>query len=454
MPVSDPVMRTRLYSLGDIILRIAHGIIQAEPSGEKGGDCRRKGAAGSVGIRSIQTAGFQFNEIAGLGIIEYVRKIFVGKMACFQQYGYLAVLRQAPGAFRQFRLEGYLLSQQYFGFRDIWSNHPRERHQYRFQGLDRIRLQKRVPRSRHHHRIQDDIPHIIFFKGLLHGRYKSGTVKHTDLDFLGALYLFTINCIFIILATYLTVKYMKFGQYEYKDEKAGKRARRLITAVTVIVIVPSIWSAIVMIRENTFNETVSDFINANRNMYSGYIMDYKVEHRNGSRVEVYFTGEPLSASEKNNFMESAKEYGLKPEQVIIKEHALVEGTDQAEILKGIYERTDSEITRREAEIKKLEDQLALMHASDIPYEQISREAANQYPGITSLLVARGARTDIDGYSRTDGLVAVVSTSVPFTEEERERFTNWLKIRLDTENVTMYEIHEKLDEGKEKAEGRQ
>ena len=272
--------------------------------------------------------------------------------------------------------------------------------------------------------------------------------------FLGALYLFTINCIFIILATYLTVKYMKFGQYEYKDEKAGKRARRLITAVTVIVMVPSIWSAIVMIRENTFNETVSDFINANRNMYSGYIMDYKVEHRNGSRVEVYFTGEPLSASEKNNFMESAKEYGLKPEQVIIKEHALVEGTDQAEILKGIYERTDSEITRREAEIKKLEDQLALMHASDIPYEQISREAANQYPGITSLLVARGARTDIDGYSRTDGLVAVVSTSVPFTEEERERFTNWLKIRLDTENVTMYEIHEKLDEGKEKAEGRQ
>ena len=37
--------------------------------------------------------------------------------------------------------------------------------------------------------------------------------------FIGALYLFTINCIFIILATYLTVKYMKFEQYEYKDER-------------------------------------------------------------------------------------------------------------------------------------------------------------------------------------------------------------------------------------------
>ena len=172
--------------------------------------------------------------------------------------------------------------------------------------------------------------------------------------FIGALYLFTINCIFIILATYLTVKYMKFEQFEYKDARAGKRARRLITIVTVIVVVPSIWSAILMIRENRFNENVAEFINANKNLYNGYIMDYKTEHRNGSRVEVYFTGEPLSAAEKNNLIESAKEYGLKPEQVIIKEHALVEGTDEAEILKGIYERTDSEIIRREDEIKKLE----------------------------------------------------------------------------------------------------
>ena len=257
--------------------------------------------------------------------------------------------------------------------------------------------------------------------------------------FIGALYLFTINCIFIILATYLTVKYMKFEQHEYKDEKSGKRARRLITVVTVIVIVPSIWSAIVMIRENTFNETVAEFINTNKNLYSGYIMDYKVEHRNGSKVEVYFTGEPLSASEKNNFLESAKEFGLKPEQVIIKEHALVEGTDEGEILKGIYERTDSEITRREAEIKKLEDELKMLHSSEIPFEQITREAVNQYPSIVSMFVARGAEVSVSDFDRHDGLLAVVKTSAPLDESEKSRLTNWLKIRLNTQNVTLYEF---------------
>lgn len=257
--------------------------------------------------------------------------------------------------------------------------------------------------------------------------------------FIGALYLFTINCIFIILATYLTVKYMKFEQHEYKDEKSGKRARRLITIITVIVIVPSIWSAIVMIRENTFNETVSEFINANKNLYSGYIMDYKVDHRNGSKVQVFFTGDPLSASEKNNFLESAKEFGLKPEQIIIQEHALGEGTNEGEILKGIYERTDSEITRREAEIKKLEDELKMLHASEIPFEQITREAVNQYPHITSLFVARGAEVSAKDFSRSNGLLAVVRTSEPLSEEEKTRLTDWLKIRLNIQNVTLYEI---------------
>lgn len=257
--------------------------------------------------------------------------------------------------------------------------------------------------------------------------------------FIGALYLFTINCIFIILATYLTVKYMKFEQYEYKDERTGKRARRLITIVTAIVVVPSIWSAIVMVRENTFNQDVAEFINMNKNLYSGYIMDYKVEHRKGSKVEVYFTGEPLSASEKNNFLESAKEFGLKPEQVIIKEHALVEGTGEAEILKGIYERTDNEITRREAEIKKLEDELKLLHASDIPYSQITREAVNQYPELKSLFVARGAEVRSSDFKESDGLLAVATTTRPLSDEQKLRLKNWLRIRLGIENVTLYEI---------------
>ena len=41
--------------------------------------------------------------------------------------------------------------------------------------------------------------------------------------FLGALYLFFINCLFIMLATYISVKYFKFRQVEFEDPAKGKR---------------------------------------------------------------------------------------------------------------------------------------------------------------------------------------------------------------------------------------
>ena len=236
----------------------------------------------------------------------------------------------------------------------------------------------------------------------------------------GALYLFTINCIFIILATYITVKYMKFEQFEYKDAKAGKRARRLITIITVIVVVPSIWSAILMIRENTFNENVAEFVNANKNLYNGYIMDYRTEHRKGSRAEIYFTGEPLSASDKNNIMESAKEFGLKPEQIIIKEHTIGENTDEAEI----------------------EDELRKLHSADIPYVQITREVASQYPAVVSLCIARGAEVAADSLGKTDGVVVLATTSGRLDDGQRTRLADWMKIRLGTDNLKLYELDEK------------
>ena len=45
--------------------------------------------------------------------------------------------------------------------------------------------------------------------------------------FLGALYLFVINCLFIMLATYFSVKYFKFRQTEFEDQARQKYHLRL-----------------------------------------------------------------------------------------------------------------------------------------------------------------------------------------------------------------------------------
>lgn len=256
--------------------------------------------------------------------------------------------------------------------------------------------------------------------------------------FAGALYLFFINCIFIILATYITVKYMHFETFEHKDAGTGKKAKRLISIVTLIVIIPSIWSAVVMIRENSFNESAVSFVEKNRTLDKGYIYDYNISHRKGSKVEIFIAGEPLTATDRNNLIESAKEFGLDEGQVIINEHAISEGRSDMDIVKGIYERTDTEIGRREAEIKELKDRIAMLQGTEIPYIQISKEIVNQYPAVREIHISRGATVTAPDFKQEDCIFVVYKTDTPLTIEEQTRLSDWLKIRLNTENVVIYE----------------
>ncbi len=257
--------------------------------------------------------------------------------------------------------------------------------------------------------------------------------------FVGALYLFMINCIFIILATYITVKYMHFEKFEYKDARTAKKARRIISAVTLIVIIPSIWSAFVMIRENRFNENVAQFVEKSKNLSSCFIYDYEISHRDGNKVEIFITGEPLSATEKSNLLESAKEFGIDSDQIIINERNMSENPGEDEILKSIFERSDFEISKREDTIRSLEEQLQKLKDKDIPYIQITKEAVNQYPSVKELYIASGANVTVDGYSQKNGLLVIAKTAAPLTAEQKTRITDWLRIRTNTTEVTFYEF---------------
>lgn len=256
--------------------------------------------------------------------------------------------------------------------------------------------------------------------------------------FIGALYLFFINCIFITVATYLTVKYLHFTNVEFADAKTASKTKRFVSVITLVMVIPSIWSAVIMIKENNFNDNVIKFVEANKSKYSGYIYDYKISHHKGSKAEIYITGEPLSAVEKSDLIESAKEFGINESQLIIKEHAIADSSSELEIVKGIYERSDSEISKRDMEIKRLEEELRKVQGNKIPYVQVTKEAVNQFPGIKEMFISEGSNITVENnYTETAGILVVLKTSSALKDTEKSRLADWLKIRLETENIVLY-----------------
>ena len=180
--------------------------------------------------------------------------------------------------------------------------------------------------------------------------------------FFGALYLFLINSVFIALATYLMVKYLRFRKETGQLPEITRKRKRIITAIFIVFLIPSIWSAIVLIKENNFERNASSFIENNRIVGPhSYVYDYDVA---GQQVTVAVAGEPLTDSLKNDFLEKAEKANVKRKYITIIEHSFGMSQDQMnDMIDEVYSRTDRELA----------ENASLMESLQLRMEQLSTQ---------------------------------------------------------------------------------
>lgn len=256
--------------------------------------------------------------------------------------------------------------------------------------------------------------------------------------FFGALMLFIINGVFIIIATYLMSKILGFPEYEFLDAKQARRTRSLVTLVFVLVTIPSILSAITMIRSNKFAQDAERFVSENRMLDSGYIYDYDIDTHKGGKISLYIAGNMLDENEKSRLRLSAKDHGIDPERVEFYAHQIApnENGSADKLVRDIYARTDSEIGKRDAQIRMLEMELSKYKQKEIPYTQISREIVSQYPQVKEIYISRGADVTTDSLYSKDCILVVAKTQRVLGDEAKLRMTEFLKARLNDTTVVV------------------
>lgn len=262
--------------------------------------------------------------------------------------------------------------------------------------------------------------------------------------FFGALMLFIINGVFIIIATYLMSKILGFPEYEFLDAKQARRTRSLVTLVFVLVTIPSILSAITMIRSNKFTQNAERFVLENRMLDTGYIYDYDIDTHKGGKISLYIAGNMLDENEKSRLKLSAKDHGIDPERVEFYAHQIApnENGSADKLVRDIYARTDSEIGKRDAQIRMLEMELSKYKQKEIPYTQISREIVSQYPQVKEIYISRGADVTTDSLYAKDCILVVAKTQRSLGDEAKLRMTEFLKARLNDTTVVVINTFDK------------
>ena len=253
-------------------------------------------------------------------------------------------------------------------------------------------------------------------------------------SFLGAIYLFCINCLFITMATYFLVKYFHFKKAEYADQGFGLKTQRITTLLIIIFLIPSVWSAVILVKQNNFDKKAIDFVEAHRSIGNSIIYDYKIDHQDGSVLKVFMTGETLSEGEKSNLYVYAKEHGIEENQILIKEYITHSSQGNDDVFKGIYERLDSKIDEYETTIKQLTNELQTTKKEALPYMQIANEISASYPEIKHVYIGQGNLIEIDSLKVSPCVIVKVKSDTSISESTLEQFKKWIKVRLQTENI--------------------
>jgi uncharacterized hydrophobic protein (TIGR00271 family) len=252
---------------------------------------------------------------------------------------------------------------------------------------------------------------------------------------LGALFLFTINCIFIALAAYLMAKFLKFPVHTVEKNKT--RYYILSYSLVLLLMGTSIVTGYHVIRENEFIKNANRFVKKNQNIGKTYIYDSHVDvNADPYVVELRLAGDSLSNDTKEMLLREAESFGIMRSQIVIHEDATVklDRFNETEIVKNLLTTNASNIEVRDDSIRVLNARIAQYKQKDLPAMQVASELQVQLPGIKSVTIAKGVSFEQNVVISEEHVVAIVRCEVMPSDDEKMRVKDWLKVRLQVDEV--------------------
>ena len=253
----------------------------------------------------------------------------------------------------------------------------------------------------------------------------------------GALYLFLINSVFIALATFTAVKYFSFPIVEATSETKKHLPKAAVYIILLIVIVPSVITAVSVIKENNFTIHAERLVAENKNLGKCFIYDHKATYsRKAPKLELFLAGESLTDEAKKQFYNSAEEYGITRSQIVFHEDAtsMRQEISETEVMKGFLEHNDQQIKVLNDSIAKLTATLSDFQSKEIPVNEIAKELFTQYPNILGVSLSKGSSIHVSDSVASEQIIAFITTEKPMPDENHDRIERWLKVRLKNENV--------------------
>ncbi|MEO7264814.1 MAG: DUF389 domain-containing protein [Ferruginibacter sp.] len=253
--------------------------------------------------------------------------------------------------------------------------------------------------------------------------------------FLGAFFLYCINCVFICIATFVIVKFLKYPAKPDVDVKHQKQVRNGITAIVLLMLLPSFYFAYNLFKQQQFSHSVNVFVEKEFTEKGNTIVYKKTSYNSSPRqIELAFLSRHFSTEELNAYNEKLKTYGFLNTRLTIKQSNNLQNLKD-DILNEVS-KADIIVTEKDKRIRELENKIA---SDSFNNKQIFNEAKAIFPLISALSVSKHTFYFVKD-SMAKNTVLLYRASKELNATDKRKFLNWLKEKWPADTIEV--IHEK------------
>lgn len=251
--------------------------------------------------------------------------------------------------------------------------------------------------------------------------------------FIGAIYLFTINTIFIAIASVWISQLLKFPIRTIVDEGQKKKINRTITLVITIVLLPSVFFGYKLVQQEEFLQKANLYVSSISLFQGNYLLKYDIDAKS-SKITLIYGGSELTEIQKNEIIKKSADFNLESPTIIIEQGLAFNNMDDKNI----------ELLQMKEQVLNLNNSLSKKNSE---YDSI---LSQQKFGLTLLNEIKPIFPQINGclYSKSlifhDTLkipqmtpVVILLNETSIRDEDKKKINNWLKQRLKNDYVKIF-----------------
>ena len=264
--------------------------------------------------------------------------------------------------------------------------------------------------------------------------------------FLGAMYLFIINTIFIALATFIVIKFLKFPMINYVDSIRRRRISRFVTLAAIIVMIPAVWTFVNVVNESNFKNDAFSFINSeleilpnSKFIKKNALIQYNKDE--SSVIELTTLGND-QISEEIEFVLNTKmkNYSSLTDTELIISQSLFREINNLEYMEELRSRDSLDLLSQTQKINFLEDkvqQLLVLERNYIEFPNLLKEVNINYSEIDEFSYSNILKSDFKSID-TVSVFYVKWNDTLVTEVDiinrSIQLEKWLKYKLNLDSI--------------------